>query len=78
MEHILTYIIFFPLAGMVAIFCLPRQAESLVKWVALGFTLPPLILGIWLYGSFDRSLADLQFVVQVPWIPSYNIEYLLA
>ncbi len=78
MEHILTYIIFFPLAGMVAIFCLPRQAESLVKWVALGFTLPPLILGIWLYGSFDRSLADLQFVVQVPWIPSYNIEYFVG
>jgi NADH-quinone oxidoreductase subunit M len=78
MEHILTYIIFIPIAGMLAILCLPRQAEDLVKWVALGFTLPPFVMGIWLYGSFDRSIADLQFVVKAPWIPSYNIEYFVG
>ena len=77
-SYILTLMIFFPLAGMVTIFCLPRQAADLVKWTALAFTLPAFFLGIWLYQSFDTTTADLQFVVNVPWIKSFNIRYFVG
>lgn len=78
MEHLLTYIIFIPIAGMFVILGLPRQSDNLVRWVAFLFTLPPFFLGVWLYGSFDCSTPALQFVDRVPWIPSYNIEYFVG
>ena len=48
-SSILTLMIFFPLAGMVAVFCLPSQAKNLIRWTAFAFTLPAFFLGIWLY-----------------------------
>ena len=78
MEHILTYIIFIPIVGMVVILCLPHQADNWVRWAAFLFTLPPFFLGTWLYGAFDPATAALQFVERVPWIPSYNIEYFVG
>src|SRR4051794_14456482 len=79
MEHsVLSLLIFIPIAGMVTILCLPSQAQDLVKKVALAFTLPPLVLGIWLFLHFNRTTPDLQFVVKVPWIAAYNIEYFVG
>ncbi|MBI3795600.1 MAG: NADH-quinone oxidoreductase subunit M [Deltaproteobacteria bacterium] len=79
MEHsVLSLMIFIPIAGMVAILCLPGQAQDLVKKVALAFTIPPLLLGIWLFLNFNRATPELQFVVKVPWIAAYNIEYFVG
>jgi len=79
MEHyVLTLMIFIPIAGMAAILCLPSQAENLIKQVAFLFTLPSLVLGAWLYQNFNGATPDLQFVVKVPWIASYNIEYFVG
>ena len=77
-SYVLTLIIFFPLLGMVALWCLPGQAHDLIKKVALGFTIPPLLCGIYLYTAFDGSNTGLQFVVNVPWIPSFNIHYFVG
>jgi NADH-quinone oxidoreductase subunit M len=70
--------IFIPLAGMVALLCLPSQAPDLIKQVAFAFTLPSLVLAVWLYQNFNGATPDLQFVVKVPWIASYNIEYFVG
>ncbi len=75
---VLSLMIFIPIVGMAAILCIPSQADDLIKKVALGVTLPPLILGIWLFQHFNRATPDLQFVVKVPWIASYNIEYFVG
>ncbi len=75
---VLSLMIFIPIVGMAAILCIPSQADDLIKKVALGATLPPLILGIWLFQHFNRATPDLQFVVKVPWIASYNIEYFVG
>ncbi len=78
MEHILTYMTFIPLAGAVLVLCLPRNNTGLIRFTALAATIPSLILGIWLYGNFDRGVAGMQFMERVAWIPSYNIQYIMG
>src|SRR5229473_7910748 len=75
---VLSLMIFIPIVGMAAILCIPSQADDLIKKVAFGVTLPPLVLGIWLFQHFNRATPDLQFVVKIPWIASYNIEYFVG
>jgi NADH-quinone oxidoreductase subunit M len=77
-EYVLTLIIFVPIVGMATILCLPSQAHDLIRKVAFVFTLPPFVLGVWLYQNFNGAVPDLQFVVNKPWIPSYNIYYFVA
>ena len=75
MDHILTWIIFFPLIGMVVIAFLPSQKLQAIRWTAVVATFIPFILGIFLYLDFDRSDASIQFLETVAWIPHFNINY---
>jgi len=77
-ENILTYMTFIPLAGMFVVLALPSRNHELIRKTALAFTIPPLLMAIWLYGNFDRTTDGMQFVVRHPWISSYNIQYLMG
>ncbi len=72
---LLSLMIFIPLLGMITVLLLPRESEELVKRVALLFTLIPLALAVALFVSYDRSIAGTQYVVNVPWIEAFNIQY---
>ena len=72
---LLSLMIFIPLLGMVAVLLLPRASEELIKRVTLFFTLVPLALAVALFISYDRSAAGTQYVVNVPWISAFNIQY---
>jgi hypothetical protein len=78
MTHVLTWMTFLPLLGVVVILCLPAERATLIKRVALGFTLPTFGLGLWLFAAFDRGLTSFQYVDRLPWIASYNIEYFVG
>ncbi|MCK6554963.1 NADH-quinone oxidoreductase subunit M [Candidatus Binatia bacterium] len=78
MDHLLSWMIFTPVAGMAAILCLPSRAHAPIKWTAAAATVPPLLLGVWLFVNFDRADPGFQFVEHYKWIPSYNIEYFLG
>jgi NADH-quinone oxidoreductase subunit M len=78
MDHILTYMTFIPLLGAVIVLCLPSDAKSLIKWVSVAATVPPLLLAIWLFVNFDRSATGFQFMKQAAWIPSFNIQYIVG
>jgi NADH-quinone oxidoreductase subunit M len=69
---------FIPLLGAVIVLCLPREKAALIKWVSVAATVPPLLLAIWLYVNFDRSTPGFQFMQQAPWIPSFNIQYVVG
>ena len=77
-DHILTLMIFLPLAGMIALCFLPANRDDLIRWTAALFTLPSLLLASWLVVSFDRNDAGFQFVERIPWVPSWNIEYFVG
>ena len=72
---LLSLMIFIPLLGMIAVLLLPRESEELIKRVALLFTLIPLALAVYLFVTYDRSTAGTQYVVNVPWIEAFNIQY---
>ena len=72
---LLSLMIFLPLLGMIVVLLLPRESEELVKRVTLLFTLIPLALAVALFISYDRSTAGTQYVVNVPWIQAFNIQY---
>lgn len=67
--------IFIPLLGMIAVLLLPRESEELIKRVTLIFTLIPLALAVYLFITYNRSTAGTQYVVNVPWIDAFNIQY---
>jgi len=77
-DHVLSYMTFFPLAGMIVVLMLPRDGHNVIRWVSALFTAPPLLLAVWLYMNFDGSNPGLQFVEKAAWIPVYNIEYFVA
>ena len=77
-DNVLTYMTFFPLDGMIVVLMLPSDRHNLIRWVSALFTVPPLALGVWLYGHFNTATPGLQFVEKIPWIPAYNINYFVG
>src|SRR5262247_2113219 len=78
MEHVLTYMTFIPVAGMVFVLLLPSKSPNLIRWVSAAFTVPPLLMACWLFANFDSAKPGLQFVEKAPWIPVYNIQYFVG
>jgi len=78
MNHILTYMTFIPIFGMLVVLSLPSKAHNLIRWTAAGITVPPLLMAIWLFVNFDRAEAGFQYVEHYRWIPSFNIEYFVG
>jgi len=76
--NVLTWMIFLPVLGAIVVLCLPRNANTLIKSVAAAFTVPPLLMAVWLFQNFDRTTPDMQFVTKIPWIASFNIQYFIG
>ncbi len=74
-DNVLTYMVFFPVAGRVVVLLLPGGRHNLIRWVSALFTVPPLLLAVWLFSNFDRTIPGFQFEERVAWIPAYKIEY---
>jgi NADH-quinone oxidoreductase subunit M len=77
-DHVLTYMIFFPVAGMLAVLLLPSDRHGLIRWTSAVFTVPPLLLAVWLFRNFDGANPNLQFIEKFDWIPAYNIQYFVG
>ncbi len=78
MNHLLTWIVFFPIIGMALILILPSSLRSLIRWICVASTFVPLLLSAILYISFDRDETQIQFMELLSWIPSFNIHYTLG
>ena len=77
----LTTIIFLPLAGAILIAFVPNLYDRLIKRIAAIFTFIPLVLSIFLFCNFDRSLGAagvIQFEEKLSWIPAINANYHLG
>ncbi|MCS5624346.1 MAG: NADH-quinone oxidoreductase subunit M, partial [Candidatus Marinimicrobia bacterium] len=78
MEHILSWIIWLPVIGIVAILLIPREKELLIKITAAVATGIQLMLAILLWSNFDSGSGTFQFTERAEWIPSVNIFYSLG
>ena len=78
MNHLLSWIIWLPIIGMVAIAFVPRDKSELIKQIAAAVSGIQLLLAIYLWQIFDASVGTFQFMERAEWIPSFNITYILG
>ena len=86
----LSLIVFLPafVAALMALPVIPKAREELIRWITLATTIAVFVLSLWmawptLFGAvgpaqFTVGEAGMQAVVKRPWIPAFNIDYLLG
>ncbi len=78
MDHLLSWIIWLPIIGMVGIAFIPREKELLIKQFSAVITGIQLVLAIYLWTRFNSGIGSFQFMERADWIPSFNISYILG
>jgi len=73
---LLSIITFLPLAGGLILLALP--GAKLQKWWALGVSLATFAVSCLLWVGWRAGEAGMQFVERLPWVPQFNIQYLLG
>lgn len=76
--NMLSWIVWLPIIGMVAIMLIPRDKENVMKIIAAVATGLQLWVVIVLWVQFDSSHVGFQFEEKLRWIPSFNIRYYLG
>jgi len=70
---VLSVITFTPLVAALVILLIPAQRKNAVRAVALAAAVLALLLSIWVYFTYDTSLAGYQFVERYDWLPAFGI-----
>jgi NADH-quinone oxidoreductase subunit M len=76
--HLLTLILFSPLAVAAILVFLPREEETLIRWVAFLGSLVPLAFSLALWFGFQPGQPGFQFEEQAAWYPVINSSYHLG
>jgi NADH-quinone oxidoreductase subunit M len=77
-NHLLSWLIWLPIAGGAAVLLLGERRIAVARWVALLASVVTLALCVPLWQQFDTTTAALQFVEHTSWIPSLNAWYHLG
>lgn len=76
--HLLTWVTFIPVIGMLGILFVPNDRKDVVKVVAAVATGLQLWIAAMILFGFDSSEAGMQFVEQYDWIKTFNIQYFMG
>ncbi len=63
------------IVGLVTILLIPRRRKDLIRWMSACFSGMSLILSIYLFVAYDRTLGGLQFVEKIAWVKALGIHY---
>ncbi len=74
-ENLLTLVIFSPAIAGLIIFLLPEDEKTLIRRLALVFSLIPLVLTLVMWLNFDRVNAGTQFETMAEWFPAVGASY---
>ena len=83
----LSAIVFLPVLGAVVLMFLPKDKDDLLRYFTLSVTAAVLVLAVLMFltpvlgGKFDYqtdAAAYMQDICSVPWIPSFDINYVLG
>lgn len=75
MSHILSILIFFPLLAGLLGFLIDKKS---IRAYGIAVATIEFLLSLWLWFSFDESKLGMQFVENIPLIPSFGISYYLG
>lgn len=73
-----TFILLLPLLGIITLLIIPKYNILLMKQVSLVFSSLTLILSLFLWVFFNKSVASFQQVIYFTWIPFLNINFALG
>ena len=85
-QILLSLIVFLPAAGALALMLpfFPKDKPELVKLVSLFITIAVFLLTVYMAmggggaGQFEKGVAEMQDAFSLPWIPTFNIYYLMG
>jgi len=75
MIGILSLHIILPMLGILVLLFLPNNEKSLMKVVALGFSLATFVVSAVMLAMFEIGPSDMQFVEYAEWIPEWGVSY---
>ena len=75
---ILTAVTFFPLAGAILLFFVPKTKGEFIKWMTLVISLVEFVISLPLFIYFNEGTAGMQFVERIPWIPEWGVSYFIG
>nr|MBN2278625.1 NADH-quinone oxidoreductase subunit M [candidate division Zixibacteria bacterium] len=79
---ILSYLIFLPLLGFVAVMFLPKEKHDLIRWVSVFFSFIPCVLSIYLtwdyFFNYSHSAAFAYIEGPFTWIAPISAQYYLG
>ena len=67
--------VFLPLIGAVLIVLTPKSDERTIKFLSLGFSGLPLLVGILLLNPYHIGMPGIQLQTNISWIPSIGARY---
>ncbi|MBI4460729.1 MAG: NADH-quinone oxidoreductase subunit M, partial [Acidobacteria bacterium] len=77
-QHILSIVLFWPLAGAILLMLFPKQSPGAVRWMANIWGFIGFLISLPLVFWFDSSHADFQFIERADWIPSIGASFALG
>jgi NADH-quinone oxidoreductase subunit M len=75
LDHILSVLIFFP--ALAAVFGFMIQKDAMRSY-GVAVSAIEFALSLWLWYAFDSNVSGMQFMEQIPLIPSFGINYILG
>jgi NADH-quinone oxidoreductase subunit M len=75
---LLTLTVFLPLAGALALLCLPRADREVARWLALAFSLATFGLAVALALRFKVGAPGFQLGVDADWVSSLGVTFRLG
>src|SRR5436190_6880259 len=78
MNHLLSIVLFLPLAGALLLLLVPKENENAIRWIANIVAFLGFLLSIPLWFWFNPQNPDFQFVERAAWIPSIGAVYFLG
>jgi len=75
---LLTFTVFVPLAGALALLAIPRAQQPLVRWTALAFSLAAFGLSVALALRFEVGRDGFQLGVTADWVRSLGVRFRLG
>ncbi len=72
---ILTLLLALPAAGALVVALLRKESTTAIKVTGLLFSTLAFALSVWVFVQFDGTVATMQFVEKIVWIPSLDVSY---
>ena len=77
-DHLLSIVLFAPLAGLAVLLLIPGSQKNLIRIWANIAALAGFLVSIPLVTNFDRNAAGFQMTERANWIPSIGVQYLIG